>query len=511
MQPVETAHPKFTGTISLQLTDLIQMVCLSRSDLIIDIVSQKGKGSIHIKQGRIHHAQTDGLMGEEAFFEVLRWNDGKFEILPFVNVGLDSVDKPWEHLLLEAVRHQDESNKRGGEDESGKSPLGQSLEEPSVGDLFDEIDDVFGKLVQGEQDSACKPKESFAVAAPPAPVKVLIVDDSSFFAKKLKQMLEADPGIQVAGIAKNGKESLDFLKSNPPVDLITLDIEMPVMPGDTALKHIMIAHRIPVVIVSSVQPEAMDKIFDFLQLGAVDFFGKPRATEDLESYEARLRALVKGAAKARVSNFKRLRKQTEYNRLPTPRLKATERKILVVAGGEGSHADWFRMPFHDWYRDRLVIGLQKLPCGFVPNFVQLLGKTTGLKVEPLSKAGTLSPGRLYLGNAHCRADFKLSSDGRFMDLELDESETLDWTEGMPLWLDRLAERAGESLCVAFLSAADTLPEDIVSKLLEYKARLVLASQRSLLCSQLTGGIQPYGDLYPDQVFISNPDCFPEVL
>ena len=390
MQPVESAQKKFTGTISLHLTDLIQMVCLSRSDLIIDIHSQKGKGSIHIRQGRIHHAQTEESTGEEAFFEVLRWNDGKFEILPFVDNGMDSVDKPWEHLLLEAVRSRDEVRTKG-DDESGASALGEPLEEPSVGDLFDEIDDVFGKLVQDRPVPVGESEKPAVVEAVQPPVSVLVVDDSSFFSKKLKQMLEADPAIRVAGIAKNGRESLEFLKSNPRVDLITLDIEMPVMPGDTALKHIMIAHRIPVVIVSSMQPHAMEKIFDFLQLGAVDFFGKPQATENLDYYAAKLRALVKGASKAKVVNFKRLRKQGEYNRQPAPGNRPAERKILVVAGAEGAHTDWFRLPFHNWCRDRLVIGLQKLPGGFVPDFVRLLGKTTGLRAEPLPRAGDPFP------------------------------------------------------------------------------------------------------------------------
>jgi DNA-binding NarL/FixJ family response regulator len=343
MQPVEPSPQGFTGTISLRLTDLIQMVCLSRSDLIIGVTSVKGNGSIYIRQGQIHHSQTDKLAGEEAFFEVLRWSDGQFEILPFSNNGTESINKPWEHLLLEAMRSQDE-----------KLPHGDFSEESSA-DLIEEIDDIFGDLVQSHQDPPAENKEQPLAEESSPSIRVLIVDDSTFFAKKLKEMLEADSTIHVVATAKNGTEALEFLESGTPVDLVTLDIEMPVMPGDTTLKHVMIRYRIPVLIISSLQPQSMEKIFDFLQLGAVDFFPKPGAREDLSVCAENLRALVKGAAKAQISNFRRLRKNNESSRTPAPRNNSGKLKTLVIVGAEGAYIDWFRLPIQDLCRNRIVI------------------------------------------------------------------------------------------------------------------------------------------------------------
>ena len=58
MQSTDSISRGFTGTISLGLTELIQMVCLSRSDLVIGVSSGKGKASIYIRQGQIQHAHT---------------------------------------------------------------------------------------------------------------------------------------------------------------------------------------------------------------------------------------------------------------------------------------------------------------------------------------------------------------------------------------------------------------------------------------------------------------------
>ena len=65
--------------------------------------------------------------------------------------------------------------------------------------------------------------------------RILIVDDSTFFRRRIKQILEADPDLEVVGEAKNGQEALRLVASLRP-DVVTMDIEMPVMDGITAVK-----------------------------------------------------------------------------------------------------------------------------------------------------------------------------------------------------------------------------------------------------------------------------------
>ncbi len=105
----------FTGAVdSIQLTDLIQLLCLSNSDVLIRVESSQGRGEIHVKAGRVYHAEHDGIQGEPAFLEMLQWSKGRFETSPLRDECLSSIEKPLEHLLLESLRRRDEKVSNGG-------------------------------------------------------------------------------------------------------------------------------------------------------------------------------------------------------------------------------------------------------------------------------------------------------------------------------------------------------------------------------------------------------------
>ena len=108
--PTRPGSQGFTGTLNLELPDLLQMLCLSGSDNTISVVSSCGKGLIWMKGGRICHAQAGEIDGEPAFFEIIRWKDGCFDIGPFQPAERDSIFKGWEHLLIEGIRQGDEEH-----------------------------------------------------------------------------------------------------------------------------------------------------------------------------------------------------------------------------------------------------------------------------------------------------------------------------------------------------------------------------------------------------------------
>lgn len=104
-------------------------------------------------------------------------------------------------------------------------------------------------------------------------ITVLVVDDSAFMRKSLSLMLSSDPEISVIATARNGQEGFDLAMKHRP-DLITLDVEMPVMDGLTALKKIMQDCPTSVLMVSSVTTEGAQATLKALELGAVDFIPK---------------------------------------------------------------------------------------------------------------------------------------------------------------------------------------------------------------------------------------------
>ena len=95
---------------------------------------------------------------------------------------------------------------------------------------------------------------------------MLLVDDSTLMAKILSSMLTATGDIEVVGIAQNGQDALELAESLFP-DLILLDVNMPVMDGSTALKHIMIRTPCPVVVMSNVGSGSPETVIHFLDLG----------------------------------------------------------------------------------------------------------------------------------------------------------------------------------------------------------------------------------------------------
>lgn len=104
-------------------------------------------------------------------------------------------------------------------------------------------------------------------------ISVLIVDDSAFMRKSLSIMIGSDPDITVVGTARNGQEGFDLAKSLRP-DIITLDIEMPVMDGLTALKKIMTECPTSVIMISSITTEGAQATIKAMELGAIDFIPK---------------------------------------------------------------------------------------------------------------------------------------------------------------------------------------------------------------------------------------------
>ncbi|MBK8973635.1 MAG: chemotaxis response regulator protein-glutamate methylesterase [Hahellaceae bacterium] len=120
-------------------------------------------------------------------------------------------------------------------------------------------------------------------------VRVLVVDDSGFFRRRVCEILNATGDITVVGTASNGREALELVaKLNP--DVITMDYEMPVMDGITAVRLLMQSHPTPVLMFSSLTYEGARVTFDALDAGAVDFL--PKSFEDLTGAGDKIRRLL---------------------------------------------------------------------------------------------------------------------------------------------------------------------------------------------------------------------------
>jgi two-component system chemotaxis response regulator CheB len=171
-------------------------------------------------------------------------------------------------------------------------------------------------------------------------VRVLIIDDSASVRQTLASVLEADPDIEVMGVAPDPFVAARRIQEEVP-DVITLDVEMSRMDGITFLRKLMAQRPIPVVMCSSLTEAGSETLMQALEAGAVDVVLKPTvgAADHLAESADRIREVVKAAAKARVGGRASARgrtlpvekKLTADAMLPPPSGKAMARTTEIVA------------------------------------------------------------------------------------------------------------------------------------------------------------------------------------
>jgi two-component system chemotaxis response regulator CheB len=120
-------------------------------------------------------------------------------------------------------------------------------------------------------------------------VRVLVVDDSGFFRRRVTEILNADPRLEVIGSASNGKEAIEQVAKLRP-DVVTMDIEMPVMDGISATRQIMQSHPTPIIMFSSLTTDGAKSTLDALDAGALDFL--PKRFEDISNDREEARKLL---------------------------------------------------------------------------------------------------------------------------------------------------------------------------------------------------------------------------
>lgn len=129
------------------------------------------------------------------------------------------------------------------------------------------------------------------------PIRVLIVDDSAFVRKAITSMLQSEQDIEIVGLANNGKEAVEKIGDLKP-DIVTLDVEMPIMNGLEALKIIMEKNPTPVIMISSLTTEGATATIEAMSLGAVDFIPKQSTLTVQQTMKDELIAKIRAIAQS---------------------------------------------------------------------------------------------------------------------------------------------------------------------------------------------------------------------
>lgn len=176
-------------------------------------------------------------------------------------------------------------------------------------------------------------------------IRVLIADDSKFICNLLARYLQADPEIEVVAIAENGKQAVEMVKSFHP-DVITLDLEMPVMNGLEAIDKIMTENPTPTIVITGVSKQEAKTTLEAINLGAIDFVFKyvPWSNLDPEELFREIIIKVKAAAKTKLVSSLRNKNVSGFIGIKPTVSSKTPRDIFELKNKESLSEQYSLLP-----------------------------------------------------------------------------------------------------------------------------------------------------------------------
>ena len=256
--------------------------------------------------------------------------------------------------------------------------------------------------------------------------KVLVVDDSTFYRRRVREILDSDKELEVVGEARNGRDALEKAEALKP-DVITMDVEMPVMDGISAVKAIMDKKPTPILMFSSLTYHGAQATLDALEAGALDFL--PKKFEDIAQDRKEASHLlctkVRLIARRGVGLRRPLFRATETRQFPD---NAPKQAFFKTSGLLSGHKDATKQPTVSSVRATgkrykcLAIGastggpvalqkvlaplpadfpypillVQHMPGTFTTAFAQRLDSNCNISVKEAEHGDVLKPGHAYL-------------------------------------------------------------------------------------------------------------------
>ncbi|XOF33026.1 MAG: chemotaxis protein CheB [Candidatus Electrothrix sp. YB6] len=279
-------------------------------------------------------------------------------------------------------------------------------------------------------------------------IRVLVVDDATFMTKAISDLLETDSDIEVVGVANNGLEGLEKIRELQP-DVITLDIDMPVMDGLQAVRHIMIESPVPIVVLSSLFSDG-SITFDALRLGVVDFVAKPSGaiSSDIHTAKQHIIDRIKLAASVNFQNIRRVRVNRRNKQESIADLYGFHPLDYLIAVGTsltGPNTFIRLMTRVTAGLPAAAVILLEIAPKILPAFVEKFNEFVLWKIELAQEGKVLEQGVCYIQSNMVSLTIGLNSNGD------------------PCF--QLGDRVDNPLDTFFLSAAEVFRENTVGVLL----------------------------------------------
>ncbi|MCY8978640.1 protein-glutamate O-methylesterase CheB [Bacillus halotolerans] len=234
-------------------------------------------------------------------------------------------------------------------------------------------------------------------------IRVLVVDDSAFMRKMIGDFLTEEKQIEVIGTARNGEEALKKIELLKP-DVITLDIEMPVMNGTDTLRKIIELYQLPVIMVSSQTQQGKECTINCLEIGAFDFITKPSGSISLDLYKIK-EQLVERVIAAGLSGQQKAAApaviRPEPKRIAKPVLSQSKsgpgRHIVCIGTSTGGPRALQKViPKLPKDLNAPVVVVQHMPEGFTASLADRLNHLSDIRVKEAKDGDAALNGCVYI-------------------------------------------------------------------------------------------------------------------
>ncbi len=251
-------------------------------------------------------------------------------------------------------------------------------------------------------------------------IKVLVVDDSALMRKVLSDIINSDPTMIVIATARDGQDALQKIDHLKP-DVVTLDIEMPVMDGMQTLAKIMTNNPIPVIMLSSLTQSGAEHTIRALNLGAIDFIPKPsgQISLDIDKMSDDILKKIKIAAGTKknlpnintISDFNPISSAINKEKFIDPK-RQLKKLVLIGTSTGGPKALHQVLPNIPANINAGILVVQHMPPGFTKSLAERLNSLSQIKVkeaengeEVLTGCAYIAPGDFHL-NVLAKREFQ---------------------------------------------------------------------------------------------------------
>ena len=350
---------------------LLQLIEMEERSCVVEVQGRAGRrGTFVFREGELQDAQNRKLTGEAAALEMLQWGEVAFRLQPLNHANADrkSIDIHLHKLLQTPAAAAAPTPAQDGGNGSNRSEI-------VCPGTQEEID------VEGR------------------PITVLVVDDSKMMRKAVTRSIEPVKELRIVGEAGNGEEALMQIARLRP-DVVTLDVEMPLMDGITTLKHMMIQTPTPTVMLSSLTREGSRVTFDALRFGAVDFLTKPSnlSPDGVARQSEELVRRVKMAAEVELDSVQYIHAPCRMQSNRTPAGNEI-RNVVGIGAAEGGPGSLLKLiPGLTPDRPAAYLSMVYMAPEYVGAFAEYLDQHSCIPIHRATDGQRVQTGHVYLAS-----------------------------------------------------------------------------------------------------------------